>query len=145
MADLWSRAPNREALDFCLGWSAFSRALQYGPDDTPFDADGAFGVGMIVSPRLTPAGSRTEATVATLDIARRANVDSKQIAALDDQARRAIALLIRHQLRPGMSSHLVADPAAVEGAFPATEVDWSLRIDYAQHAGGAMIRWLALQ
>jgi hypothetical protein len=145
MADLWSRAPNREALDFCLGWSAFSRALQYGPDDTPFDADGAFGVGMIVSPRLTPAGSRTEATVATLDIARRANVDSKQIAALDDQARRAIALLIRHQLRPGMSSHLFADPAAVEGAFPATEVDWSLRIDYAQHAGGAMIRWLALQ
>jgi hypothetical protein len=144
MADLWPRIPNRAALDFCLGWNAFNRALQYGPDDTPFDADGAFGFGAVVSPRFTPAGSRTEASIATLEVARKANVALAEIAALEDQSRRALALLVRQQFRPG-PIHLFADPDAVEGAFPATGVDWSLRIDYAQHAGCAMIRWLSLQ
>ena len=144
MADLWSRVPNRPALDFCLGWNAFNRALQYGPNDTPYDADGAFGFGTIVSPRFTPAGSRTEAAIATLEIARKAGVDAATVAALDDQSRRSLALLVRQQFRPG-PSHLFVDPAAVEGALPATGVDWSLRIDYAQHAGCAMIRWLSLQ
>jgi len=32
----------------------------------------------------------------------------------------------------------------VLGAMPASEVEWQLRIDYAQHAGSAMLRWLAL-
>jgi hypothetical protein len=144
MADLWARIPNRVALDFCLGWNAFNRALQYGPSDTPYDADGAFGFGPIVSPRFTPAGSRTEASIATLEIARKAHVDPAQVAALEDQSRRALALLLRQQLRPG-PVHLFANPAAVEGAFPATGVDLSLRIDYAQHAGSAMLRWLSLQ
>jgi hypothetical protein len=26
--------------------------------------------------------------------------------------------------------------------MPATEVDWQLRIDFAQHTGGALLRWL---
>jgi hypothetical protein len=144
MADLWSRRPNRAALDFCLGWNEFNRALQYGPNDTPFDADGAFGFGVLVSPRFTPAGSRTEASIATLQIAREAGVAPGTVAALEDQSRRALALLIRQQFHPG-PTHLFADPLAVEGAFPATGVDWSLRIDYAQHAGCAMIRWLSIQ
>jgi hypothetical protein len=144
MADLWTRTPSRVALDFCLGWNRFNRALQYGPNDTPYDADGAFGFGFIVSPRFTPAGSRTEASIATLEIARKANVDPAEIRALEDQSRRALALLVRQQLSPG-PVHLFANPAAVQGAFPATAVDLSLRIDYAQHAGCAMIRWLSLQ
>jgi hypothetical protein len=144
MADLWSRAPNRAALDFCLGWNEFNRALQYGPHDTPYDADGAFGFGTLVSPRFTPAGSRTEAALATLEIARAANVSAATVQALDDQSRRSLALLERQQFRPG-PTHLFVDPSAVEGALPATGVDWSLRIDYAQHAGCAMIRWLSLQ
>ena len=59
--------------------------------------------------------------------------------------RRSIALMLRHQLgRPGGDSreYLFADPPAVEGAMPGREVDWQLRIDYAQHAGSAMMRWL---
>jgi hypothetical protein len=28
--------------------------------------------------------------------------------------------------------------------MPGSEVDWDLRIDFAQHAGSAMVRWLAL-
>jgi hypothetical protein len=28
--------------------------------------------------------------------------------------------------------------------MPGSEVDWQLRIDYAQHTGSALIRWLDL-
>ena len=56
----------------------------------------------------------------------------------------AIALLVRQQFRPG-PVHLFRDPAAVHGAMPGSEVDWELRIDYAQHAGSAMVRWLRSQ
>ncbi len=141
--DLWDRAPDRAALDFCLGWQAFSRKLQYGPGDTAYDADGAYGFGPILTPRLTPAGSRTEAAIATLRAARRAGVGEAELGELEQQARRGLALLLRHQFRPG-PTHLFDDPAAVEGAMPGSEVDWQLRIDYAQHAGCAMVRWLEL-
>ncbi len=142
MGDLWERAPDRRALSFCLGWEDFTRKLQYGPDDTLFDAEGAFGLGPVVTPRLTPAGSRTEAAIATWEAARLAGVDAVELDALEQQIRKSLALLIRHQLRPG-PRHLFADPAAVYGAMPGSEVDWQLRIDYAQHAGSAMVRWLA--
>jgi hypothetical protein len=70
-------------------------------------------------------------------------VSAGEVALLRSQSRRALALLIRHQFLPG-AAHLFADPGAVEGAMPGSEVDWQLRIDYAQHAGSAMVRWLEL-
>jgi hypothetical protein len=142
--DLWDRAPNQDALDFCLGWAAYNRKLTYGPGDAPLDVDGAIGVGPIVTPRLTPAGSRSEATVATLDMARRSGRPQAQLEALDRSLRRSLALLLRHQLAlsPGVyPSYLMAEPEAVDGAVPGSEVDWALRIDYAQHAGNALLRW----
>jgi hypothetical protein len=142
MDDLWDRAPNRNALDFCLRWQAYSRKLQFAAGDTPYDADGAYGFGPLVTPRLTPVGSRCEAGIATLDAATRAHAPEGERAALDQQMRRSLAVLLRHQLRPG-PKHLFVNPAAVEGAMPASEVDWQLRIDFAQHTGCALIRWLA--
>ena len=144
MDDLWDRAPSPDALDFCLGWAAYGRKLMYGADDTSFDADGAYGVGPFVTPRLTPAGSRTEAGIATLDAARRAGRSPEQTAPLEDQLRRTIAMLLRHQLDARVA-HLMVDPEAVDGALPGTEVDWVLRIDYAQHTGSALVRWLDLR
>jgi hypothetical protein len=143
MAELWDRAPSPTALDFCARWQAYGRRMQYRAGDSPYDADGAIGVGPIVTPRLTPVASRCEAGVATLDILRRTGA-ARQAALLEAQLRRSLALLVREQLRPG-PEHLFADPAAVYGAMPGSEVDLQLRIDYAQHAGSAMIRWLALQ
>jgi hypothetical protein len=143
MEDLWTRAPNPDALDFCLRWQAYDRKLQYAPGETPYDADGAYGFGPIVTPRLTPVGSRAEAGIATLGVAKRTGVAASEVGALDGEMRRSLALLLRHQFRPG-PTFLFADPAAVEGAMPASEVDWQLRIDFAQHSGSAMIRWLSL-
>jgi hypothetical protein len=143
MDDMWDRAPNLAALDFCLRWHAFGRRLQYAADDTPYDAEGAYGFGPLVVPHLTPAASRSEAAVATLEAARKAGVGAGVLAPLEAQIRKSLAMLIRHQFRPG-PRHLFADPAAVEGAIPASEVDWELRIDFAQHAGDALLRWQGL-
>lgn len=142
--DLWDRAPSRDALDFCLGWAAYNRKLMYGAGDTPLDVDGAYGVGPFVTPRLTPAGSRSEATAATLDMARRAGLPRAQLDALDGQLRRSLALLLRQQLALSTGAYpayLLAHPEAVDGAVPGSEVDWALRIDYSQHAGNALFRW----
>jgi hypothetical protein len=148
MGDLWERAREpaqrrtvRDALDFCLDWAAYGRQLMYGPGDTAFDADGAYGFGPVVTPRLTPAGSRSEAGIATLEAGRRAGLPASRLGPLEQQLRRSLAMLLRHQLRPG-PVHLFADPGAVEGAMPGSEVDWALRIDYAQHTGSALVRWL---
>ena len=144
MDELWDRAPSPAALDFCVLWHAYGRRMQIGPGETPYDADGAYGVGPVVTPRLTPVASRCEAGVATRHALAAARPDATQeIAALDDQLRRSLALLVRHAFRPG-PTHLFADPDAVYGAIPGSEVDWQLRIDYAQHAGSAMLRWLEL-
>jgi hypothetical protein len=141
MDDLWERAPDPKALDFCLRWAAQNRAMQMSADEAPYDVDGSLGLTAIVTPRLTPVASRCEAAVATLDAAKRAGIDPHEIAALDHQLRRSLALLVRAELRPG-PSHLFADPGAVFGAMPGSAVDWELRIDYSQHAGSAMMRWL---
>jgi hypothetical protein len=140
-AELWSRAPDPKALDFCVRWMEYSRALQAREGDAPFDVDGGMWLGPMVAPHLTPIASRAEAGGAILAIARQAGLDRPTIDALEDQLRRSIALLIRHQMTRGVA-HITRDPAAVSGGLPASTVDFSLRIDFAQHAGSAMGRWL---
>jgi hypothetical protein len=148
MEDLWDRAPDPQALDFCVRWQDYNRKLQYAAGETPYDAEGAYGLGPLVTPRLTPVGSRTEAGIATIAAASRARlagtfaVSPDELSRLDAQMRRSLALLLRHQLRPGRR-YLFAAPDAVEGAMPGSEVEWQLRIDYAQHTGSALIRWLS--
>lgn len=143
MAELWDRAPSEEALEFCRGWHRYQRKLQYGPGDSPMDADGAFGFGSMVSPRLTPASSRGEACGATLAAMRKAHPDDPENAELSRELDRAVAFVLRHQLAPG-PSHLFSDPNALAGAMPGSPVDWTIRMDYPQHAGSMMVRWLEL-
>jgi hypothetical protein len=148
MADLWDRAPDPEALAFCLRWHEYQRSLQRSDGDSAFDADGSFGFGPFITPRVTPASSRGEAAGAALDVlyrdANAAGADhARTITLLQDELDRAIAFVARAQLRPG-ARHLFARPDHVEGAFPGSAVDLQLRIDYAQHAGSMMIRWLEL-
>jgi hypothetical protein len=141
MAELWENAPNREALDFCLRWAVFNRAMQLRDGDTAFDSEGAHTFGPVLTPRFPPVASRSEAAIATLDAARRAGVDPKELAALETQVRRALGLLVRQQFRPG-PTHLFAKPSETYGAVPGSQVDWELRIDHTRHASGAMLRWL---
>jgi hypothetical protein len=141
MAATWADAPNPKALDFCQRWQKYGRKMQFLRGETPFDAEGAYGVSPLVTPRFTPVGSRTEAAVATLEVELKTPTPPAEVADLEAQIRRSLALLVRQQFRPG-PSHLFASPSAVLGGMPGSSVDWQLRIDYAQHAGSAMLRWL---
>jgi len=147
VAELWERAPDREALAFCARWHEYQRRLQLDADETPFDADGSFGFGPLVSPRVTPASSRGEAAGALAHVlyrernAGRLKADDKELALVDTELRRALAFVLRSQFHPG-PRYLFADPVAVRGGVPGSPVDWQLRIDYAQHAGSMMARFL---
>ena len=143
VADLWDRAPDREALAFCLRWHEYQRRLQHGPGDSPFDAEGSFSFGPFITPRTTPASSRGEAAGAALAVLRQdPHAGTAETAALlDEELRGAVAFVLRAQLRPG-PRHLFARPDDVRGGMPGSAVDLQLRIDYVQHAGSMMIRWL---
>ena len=144
-ADLWDRAPNEEALGFCLRWHQYQRRLQYDRGDSPYDADGAFGFGPVATPRVTPASSRGEAAGAALAVLLRTNTHAEERELLDVELRHAAAFVLRNQLVDGNATaafHVFAAPDAVAGAFPGSAVDLQLRIDYVQHAGSMLIRWL---
>jgi hypothetical protein len=143
MADLWERAPDPVARDFCVRWQAYGRRLQLAPGETLEDEAGALGVAPpLFAPRLTPVASRCEAGVATLGVLSREHAGG--LSDLERQQRRALALLVRRQFRPGPVA-LLGDPARAYGAMPGSEVDMALRIDYVQHAGSAMLSWLDLR
>lgn len=146
VAELWSRAPDEEALAFCSRWHEFQRRLQLDDGETPFDADGAFGFGPLVSPRVTPASSRGEAAGALYEVLVRRElagqtVDPRELSLVRSEFERALAFVLRNQFAPG-PAHLFAEPVAARGGVPGSPVDWQLRIDYAQHAGGMFLRWL---
>lgn len=148
--DLWDRAPNDAALEFCLRWHEFQRRIQHTEGDSPFDAEGAFGVGPVASPRVTPASSRGEAGVAALDVLLREKrkghpIHEDDIPLLDRQLRRSVGFVLRHQMVAGNATwtpHLFPHPDEVYGAFPGSPVDWQLRIDYVQHAGSLLVAWV---
>jgi hypothetical protein len=139
LGDLWDRSQDRGALDFCLRWHRFNRAVQFDSSNRLGDYDGAFTVDPTAPPRLTPAASRTEGAAGTLEVAAKAGVAASEIEALEEQIDRAIQFLLRHQFAPG-PAHLFPNPALTYGGFPGSPIDYKVRIDFPQHAGSAMLR-----
>jgi hypothetical protein len=144
MAELWQVAPNIDALNFCLRWHALQRRMQYAPNETLWDADGAYGVGRLFSPKTTPAASRLESAAATLAVLRRARPTSAEVPLLEAECARTAAFLLRQQWHPGPKFMLV-DPVAVAGGMPGSATDFHLRNDYAQHAGAGLLKWAQVQ
>ena len=143
LADLWQRAPDPVALQFCLDWQAVNRNLQFeSPPALPV-YDGSISRGPFMAPRLTPTASRLESAVATLEVARAAGVSEKQIELLEHQIKRAFAFLLRYQFTPG-PTHLMPRARLLDGGFPGSPLDLHVRIDYPQHAGGALLRYWEL-
>src|SRR6185369_745813 len=127
----------RAALDFCLRWAEWNRRLQYAPNETPWDVAGAYGAGNVVLPRLTPVASRSEAFVSTYELAARNGVRDD---ALRPQIEAGLGALLRWQWDPG-PTWLFADPDDARGGIPGSPADLTVRDDYLQHAGSAMVRW----
>jgi hypothetical protein len=144
LADLWQRAPDRVALKFCLDWQAANRNLQFDSPPAPGNYDGGISRGPFMVPRLTPSASRLEAAVATLEVARAAGVPAAQLELLERQIKRAFAFLLRYQFTPG-PTQLMPKPQLLAGAFPGSAIDLHVRIDYPQHAAGALLRYWELE
>ena len=143
LADLWQRAPDRVALQFCLDWQAVNRNLQFESPPVASSYDGGISRGPFMAPRLTPTASRLEAAVATLEVARAAGVPAAQVELLEHQIKRAFAFLLRYQFSPG-PTHLMPSPRLAAGGFPGSGIDLHVRIDYPQHAAGALLRYWEL-
>jgi hypothetical protein len=141
--ELWDRAPDREALAFCLDHQASNRSNQLQADSPLGDYAGGIASNPFSPPRLAPTGSRSEGAVATLSAALSARLARAQLAPLEQQVQQAIGFMLRYQLRPG-PEYLMRDPARVHGAWPGSPVDLSVRIDYPQHVAGSMLRYLRL-
>jgi hypothetical protein len=143
MNELWSRAPNRKALDFCLRWQESVRDLAIEGREAMPELDAATSAGPLALPMLTGTSSRLEAAVSTLDAAKRAGVDPREIERLETGIRRSLSFLMRFQLTPG-PAHLMPAPSLMHGGVPASPVDLRVRIDYPQHAGTALLHYLRL-
>ena len=143
MEDLWDRAPDPKALQFCLDWQAMNRRLQLSSPPAVPEYDGGLTRGPFVSPRLTPLASRLEAAVATLAVARKAGTDKAEIEQLEQEIQRGFAFLLRYQFAPG-PTYLMPDPRSASGGVPGSPVDLHVRIDYPQHAGDAWLRYVEL-
>lgn len=143
LADLWDRAPNQKALRFCLDWQEFVRSTAvYGREPAP-EYDGASTSGPFVPPQLVVSACRLEAGVATLSAARRAGIPAGELERLDAGVRGMMEFLLRSQFLPG-PTHLMPEPDVMFGAFPASETDFHVRIDYPQHAAIGMLDYLEL-
>jgi len=128
------------ALDFCSRWAGYNRALQYQRGETPWPSAGAYGVGPVILPRLTPIASRTEAFVSTYELARHHGASDR---ALRRQIELGLGALLRYRWAPG-PTYLLADPLGARGGIPGSPADLTIRNDFVQHAGCAMIRWADL-
>ena len=141
--ELWSRAPDYLALDFCLRWQAATRELQLEAPPAPSEYDGALNRGPFVAPRLIPLASRLEAAAATLSVVRASGSRADEAERLERELQRGLAFLLRYQFGPGLA-HLMPNASQIAGGFPATPVDLHVRIDAPQHAGCALLRYWEL-
>lgn len=131
------KADTDAATDFCGRWFGFNDGLQYRTGQTPWDVEGAYGVGPLIVPRLTPVGSRTEAFIGTYELFQHHGRPTGELRALIE---RGLRQLLRWRWAPG-PTHLFADPAGARGGVPGSPVDLHSRNDFVQHAGSAWIRW----
>ena len=131
-------APSDEAIDFCRRWWEWNDVLQFRDGETPWPVGGAYGVGPVVMPRLTPVGSRTEAFIGTYLMLRDAGMETAGVRALVE---RGLGQLLRYRWAPG-PTHLFADPGGAQGGVPGSPIDLSARNDFVQHAGSSWVRWL---
>jgi hypothetical protein len=131
------------ALDFCLRWGRWQENLQYRAGVTPWDVQGAFGVGPVLLPRVTMAASRVEALVPLYRVlARRSGYGD--LSSTRSLIENSLSLLLRMRWAPGSQStpaHLFARPSAAFGGIPSTGADLRSRVDMVQHAGSAFLAW----
>jgi hypothetical protein len=127
---------------FCYAFAELNRRAQVSRADPGLVADleGSFNITPFFMPHNTPVGSRTESNVATYLLSQR--LGQPQPLVLETTLLGA-KYLVDQQLKLE-DAYLFPRPEAAEGGMMQTPVRASIRIDYVQHAYGALARALPL-
>ncbi len=135
--EAWPTLKKPEYLDFCRGYAAFIRRIQYQPGEfSAPDFLGHYGFGGFMVPQAPAAAGFSEAIVSTVELARHHGVSDP---ALEAQMRFALDALSRDQMRPD-NSWLMRKPADAAGGIRRSLVEQEVRIDFTQHSVSALIR-----
>jgi hypothetical protein len=139
---VWPAVKKEKYREFCDRYGEFLRREQLREDDFADQPDlaGTYGMTPFIIPNNTPVGSRTEAMISAYLLDLHHGRDAEPIR---QQILRAMRYALRQQLRP--DNAFAAQSAALPlGALPASAIDPTVRIDYVQHVGSAMLRASAL-
>jgi hypothetical protein len=133
---------------FCDDFAAFLRRTQFTADDAVARAQpdfiGAYAFSPLLPPYGTPAGSRSETTIATYHMQQRRGLgDSAQGRATWRQIQLGLQFLLDDQISDD-DAWLMANPDAARGGFLMSAVKRYVRIDFIQHNCSAMLRAAAL-
>ena len=141
-ADVLPESLNKASYaNFCYAFAALNRRAQVRRGEGLMDdLGGAFSITPFFMPHNTPVGSRTEANVGTLLLARRRGEETPELRAV---VMDALRYLVDHQIKPDSAWHY-KNPAAASGGILQTPVRASIRIDYVQHAAAALARALPI-
>jgi hypothetical protein len=135
---LWPTVDKASYQEFCDGYGAFLREQQPAPGELPEwdDLAGAYDdAAPFAMPPNTPAGSRTEAMLSAYALGvHRGDPDPR----IKDQILLAAAYLLRQQIGP--DGDFAAVGGDVDGGMPESPIARTVRIDYVQHTGSAMLR-----
>ncbi|KPK58407.1 MAG: hypothetical protein AMS21_10650 [Gemmatimonas sp. SG8_38_2] len=135
--EAYPRLQARRYLDFCLGYSAFVRRIQYQPgESSPADFTGHYGFGSLMVPQAPAAAGFTEAIVSTYELSRHHEAEAP---ALREQISLALDAIARDQVRDD-NAYLMRRPEVARGGIRRSLVEQEIRIDFTQHAASALIR-----
>lgn len=128
----------RRYLAFCQDYARFLRDQQIQPGEFADQAQyvGSYNVTPFIMPQNTPAGSRTESMISTYLLLR---AHGRADDALRAQIEAALGYTLGQQIRAD-HDYFVSQRVRGAGAITAGPADWSVRIDYVQHACSALIR-----
>jgi hypothetical protein len=134
--EAWPELKEPHYLEFCRGYAAFLRKLQYEPGEWDQDFVGHYGFSALLVPQAGAAAGFTEALISTYELGRYHGVYDARILR---QIELGLSALLREQLRPD-NSYLVKVPERALGGFRRSLVESDIRIDFTQHAMSALIR-----
>jgi hypothetical protein len=144
---LWDRlddAHRRRYADFCDGFAAFLRRMQFQPDEAMSRAEpdviGAYGFSPLLPPHDTPVGSRSECSISVWRMDRALGRSGSETR---EQVLRAMQFLLGRQLRDD-NAWLAPAPDEARGGIPQSDVKRQVRIDGIQHGGSALLRAVEL-
>jgi hypothetical protein len=138
--EAWPAVKHRRYLDFCAGYAAFMRRLQYPDTAGPTrDFAGHYGFGYLMVPQAPATAGFAEALLSTLALAEHHRVPSDELRA---QTRAALRALARDQIRADNGYTMGHLPRAL-GGIRRSLVEPEIRIDFVQHAASALARGTA--